>query len=417
MAVQRLIKRCLKKDPTRACTTSPTRASRSRTRSPRARRSSCRCPGVDPWRVSRKRALVDGVAAALATVAALVALGSGSLDAGRDAVTESVSRAGRAGSAGQQVERGGLAPLAISPDGSRDSSMSPCERGGPHAALHASARSVRADRDRGHRGRQRAVLLARRTMDRLLRQRRAAAGVDRRRRGAQDLRDARGLERDLGRRRHDRVRRRRPRPAACGACRSAGAHARTADDRRCRDRRAAARLPAAPAERRRALRRDRPIAAGTSPCAARSTSEAGARARAAGQRWRRRAVRAADRPPALCECRRPRRRSVRPGARAGSRLAGAAARTSGGGSFGQRGVRGIGVGDARLHSARVDVAAARARARRSRGTRDAVLRTRAPRTRILACRPTAAGSPSRSSRTTAPTSGSTISIAARRRRS
>ncbi len=43
--------------------------------------------------------------------------------------------------------------------------------------------------------------------------------------------------------------------------------------------------------------------------------------------------------------------------------------------------------------------------------------TRGPRTRILGCRPTVAASQSPSNRTTAPTSGSTISSAAPRRRS
>ena len=53
----------------------------------------------------------------------------------------------------------------------------------------------------------------------------------------------------------------------------------------------------------------------------------------------------------------------------GSRPASAAPGTSGGGPIGQHVVRGLGVGNAGLHSARVDAAVARARARRPHGTR------------------------------------------------
>jgi eukaryotic-like serine/threonine-protein kinase len=120
MAVQRLIKRCLKKDPTTRLHDIADAGLEIEDAVAESAPLIVQMPGVDPWRVSRRRAFVTA-AAALATLGGLVALGF--WIAGRPApppaTPASVSRVVVPVPAGQQVERGGLAPLAISPDGTR----------------------------------------------------------------------------------------------------------------------------------------------------------------------------------------------------------------------------------------------------------------------------------------------------------
>ena len=118
MAVQRLIKRCLKKDPTSRLHDIADAGLEIEDAVAESAPLVVQMPGVDPWRVSRKRAAVTA-AAALATVAVLVALGIWLAGRPSTTVSESVSRVVVPVPAGQQVERGGLAPLAISPDGTR----------------------------------------------------------------------------------------------------------------------------------------------------------------------------------------------------------------------------------------------------------------------------------------------------------
>ena len=85
----------------------------------RARRSSLPVPGRDPWRVSRRRALVAG-AAGLALIGTVIGGGYWlGTQPGTQNVTLTSSRLAVPIPAGQQVERPGVAPLAISPDGTR----------------------------------------------------------------------------------------------------------------------------------------------------------------------------------------------------------------------------------------------------------------------------------------------------------
>ena len=116
MAVQRLIKRCLKKDPTARLHDIADAGLEIEDAVAESAPLVVQMPGVDPWRVSRKRAAVTA-AVALSTLAALVALGLWLAGRPTAPVSESVSRVVLTVPAGQQVERGG--PLAISRDGAR----------------------------------------------------------------------------------------------------------------------------------------------------------------------------------------------------------------------------------------------------------------------------------------------------------
>ena len=116
MAVQRLIKRCLKKDPTARLHDIADAGLEIEDAVAESAPLVVQMPGVDPWRVSRKRAAVTA-AVALTTIAALVALGLWLAGRTPAPVSEIVSRVVLPVPAGQQVERGG--PLAISRDGLR----------------------------------------------------------------------------------------------------------------------------------------------------------------------------------------------------------------------------------------------------------------------------------------------------------
>jgi Tol biopolymer transport system component len=118
IAVQRLIKRCLKKDPTARLHDIADAGLEIEDAVAESAPLVVQMPGVEPWRVSRKRAAATA-AAALATLAALVALGFWIAGRTSTPLPASVSRVVVPVPARQQVERGGLAPLAISPDGTR----------------------------------------------------------------------------------------------------------------------------------------------------------------------------------------------------------------------------------------------------------------------------------------------------------
>jgi len=118
MAVQRLIKRCLKKDPTTRLHDIADAGLEIEDAVAESTPLMVQVPGVEPWRVSRKAAALTAVAA-LSTLAVLVALGFWIAGRTTTPVAGSVSRVVVPVPAVQQVERGGLAPLAISPDGTR----------------------------------------------------------------------------------------------------------------------------------------------------------------------------------------------------------------------------------------------------------------------------------------------------------
>ncbi len=120
VAVQRLIKRCLKKDPTARLHDIADAGLEIEDAVAESAPLMVQVPGVEPLRLSRKRTAVTA-AAALVTVAGLVAFGFWMARRPSAPVTAptSVSRVVVPVPAGQQVEHGGLAPLAISPDGTR----------------------------------------------------------------------------------------------------------------------------------------------------------------------------------------------------------------------------------------------------------------------------------------------------------
>jgi serine/threonine-protein kinase len=117
VAVQRLIRRCLKKDPAERLHD----IADARLEIDEALAESATLvvpvPGRGAWRISRKRLLMIA-SAVLVAVAAVVALlvsipsTSPSASGGTARLTVSIP-------AGQQVERGGPPPIALSPDGSR----------------------------------------------------------------------------------------------------------------------------------------------------------------------------------------------------------------------------------------------------------------------------------------------------------
>ena len=416
MAVQRLIKRCLKKDPTARLHDIADAGLEIEDAVAESAPLVVQMPGVDPWRVSRKRAADRGCGGARDVGARSSPLGFWL--AGRHAaaaVSESVSRVVLPVPAGQQVERGGLAPLAISPDGARlvyvavqgegrtQLFMRPLDRFEPTALAGTEGASAPFFSPDGRVGR-------------LLRQRLPAARVGRRRRGAQDLRHAGRLERDVGRRRHDRVRRRRRRRAGLWRVPVGGGDARTPDDRRM-PRTASCSTPTRSVCRTATCSSaSRPIAGGTSRCSRSGTSRCARSASLAAAA----PARSTCRRPATCSTRMPADswpcRSIRlQGMRPGRRFRSSSARRSI-----PRAARAFAVSASGtlVYIPRAPTLPSRALVmvdRERHGRRSCP--TRAPRTRIRGCRPTAAASPSPSNRRTAPTSGSTISSAAPRRRS
>jgi serine/threonine-protein kinase len=118
VAVQRLIKRCLKKDPTTRLHDIADAGLEIEDAVAESAPLVVPVPGRDPWRISRKRA---GVTLAASIGAAAVLIGGGLWLSSRQWTTavESLVRLSVPIPAGQQVERGRLAPLALSPDGNR----------------------------------------------------------------------------------------------------------------------------------------------------------------------------------------------------------------------------------------------------------------------------------------------------------
>ena len=118
LAVQRLIKRCLKKDPTARLHDIADAGLEIDDAVAESAPLVVHVPGVEAWRFSRRQAIVTA-AAVLGTVVALVALGSWLVQQMRPAPDAPVSRVVVPVPSGQHIERGGLTPLAISPDGTR----------------------------------------------------------------------------------------------------------------------------------------------------------------------------------------------------------------------------------------------------------------------------------------------------------
>jgi serine/threonine-protein kinase len=118
LAIQRLIKRCLKKDPQTRLHDIADAGLEIEDAVAESAPLMLPVPGREPWRISRRRAIFTALAGV--TLAAAV-LAAGYWIAGRtsSSLTAGISRLTVPVPAGQQVERGGLAPLAISPDGSR----------------------------------------------------------------------------------------------------------------------------------------------------------------------------------------------------------------------------------------------------------------------------------------------------------
>jgi serine/threonine-protein kinase len=118
LAVQRLIKRCLKKDPTARLHDIADARLEIDDAVAESAPLVVHVPGVEAWRFSRRQAIVTA-AAVLGTVVTLVALGSWLVQQMRSAPDAPVSRVAVPVPSGQHIERGGLTPLAISPDGTR----------------------------------------------------------------------------------------------------------------------------------------------------------------------------------------------------------------------------------------------------------------------------------------------------------
>jgi serine/threonine-protein kinase len=118
VAVQRLIKRCLKKDPTTRLHDIADATLDMEDAVAESAPLIVPMPGRDPWRVSRKRALFS-VIAALTIGAALLVGGLWLSSRSRTTSSFGTGRFVVPIPATQQVERGGLAPLAVSPDGTR----------------------------------------------------------------------------------------------------------------------------------------------------------------------------------------------------------------------------------------------------------------------------------------------------------
>jgi eukaryotic-like serine/threonine-protein kinase len=118
IAVQRLIKRCLKKDPNTRLHDIADAGLEIEDAVVESAPLVVPVPGHDPWRVSRKSAITSAIAAVV--VGGILIAGTVWL-ANRPAapIEGSLVRLTVPVPAGQRVERGGLAPLAISPDGTR----------------------------------------------------------------------------------------------------------------------------------------------------------------------------------------------------------------------------------------------------------------------------------------------------------
>ncbi len=363
MAVQRLIKRCLKKDPTARLHDIADAGLEIEDAVAESAPLVVQMPGVDPWRVSRKRAAVTA-AAALATVAVLVALGIWLAGRPGTTVSESVSRVVVPVPAGQQVERGGLAPLAISPDGTRlvyvaveregrtRLFMRPLDRFEPTAIAGTEGGSAPFFSPDGRW----VGFYANGALQRV--------SVDGG--GALKICEAAAIWSATWGSDDTIVFATSATPGGLWRVPVSGATPERLTT-----------VDAATGELQHAYPQRLPNGdvlfgvttdRGWHLAVLSLDSRTGARARPARQRWRRRPVRAADGPSSLCECRRPRGRAVQPVAREHAGLAGATPRTPRSRPFGQRGVRRIRVGGARLHSSRVDVARARARPRGSHGT-------------------------------------------------
>jgi Tol biopolymer transport system component len=118
VAVQRLIKRCLKKDPTTRLHDIADAGLEIEDALAESTPLVLPLPGRDPWRVSRKRALVAG-GAGLAAAAAVIAAGIWLAGRAGTQSAETLTRLAVPIPGSQQVERAGVAPLTISPDGTR----------------------------------------------------------------------------------------------------------------------------------------------------------------------------------------------------------------------------------------------------------------------------------------------------------
>jgi Tol biopolymer transport system component len=119
LAIQRLIKRCLKKDPQTRLHDIADAGLEIEDAVAESAPFVVAMPGRDPWRVSRRRALLTSLAG-VALAGAII--GGGYWLATRETTRDLVVTTSRLAvpiPAGQQVERAGLAPLAISPDGRR----------------------------------------------------------------------------------------------------------------------------------------------------------------------------------------------------------------------------------------------------------------------------------------------------------
>jgi eukaryotic-like serine/threonine-protein kinase len=118
LAIQRLLKRCLKKDPTTRLHDIADAELEIEDAVVESSPLVVPMPGGDAWRISKRRAIFATIAALALTGAVIVV---GMWLAGRTAPipAAATSRLAVPIPAGQHVERGGLAPLAIAPDGSR----------------------------------------------------------------------------------------------------------------------------------------------------------------------------------------------------------------------------------------------------------------------------------------------------------
>ena len=118
VAVQRLIKRCLKKDPNNRLHDIADAGLEIEDAVAESAPLVVPVPGRDPWRVSRKNAIATAAGGVLAL--GLIAAGGYWLSHRTLPVPDgALVRLSVPVPAAQQVERGGLAPLAISPDGLR----------------------------------------------------------------------------------------------------------------------------------------------------------------------------------------------------------------------------------------------------------------------------------------------------------
>jgi eukaryotic-like serine/threonine-protein kinase len=118
MAVQRLIKRCLRKDPTTRLHDIADAELEIEDAVAESAPLVVPVPGREPYRVSRKKTII-GAAAGIAAAAAIVALGFWLGGRQQASVADPISRLTIPLPAGQEIAQGGLAPLTISPNGGR----------------------------------------------------------------------------------------------------------------------------------------------------------------------------------------------------------------------------------------------------------------------------------------------------------